>query len=1067
MPPRRSTLSQFDQQYTSENQPLLGAHGRSITFAEQAVAAKHSGAAPEKLGTYEGVFLPTTLNVLSILMFLRFGFIIGQAGAMGSLLLLVASYAINLLTSLSISAIATNGTVRGGGAYYMISRSLGPEFGGSVGVIFYIGQVLNAALNIAGFAVPLLSNFGRTDGAIAKILPDSAQWGFFYQTLLLWICLIICAVGPSLFARSSKLLFYILISSTLSLPVSAVFVKPFFSKEFGAWYTGFSLETLRENLLPHFTKGAVGSEIPGKENFRDLFGIFFPATAGIFAGASMSGDLTNPSRSIPKGTLYGIALTFVLYCLVIISISGSCSRDLLYRDLEVMRDSNISPVIVVMGEFATSLFSAMMGILGAAKLLQAISRDSILPYIEIFGIGTEKEDNPLWAIFFTYVLTQFTILLPINKIAVFITMAFLITFVVINTACLLLKLSSAPNFRPSFKYFSATTTALGCVASLLAMFVADGLSALLALFLTAGLFISIHFYTPPKAWGDVSQMLIYHQVRKYLLKLRSDHVKYWRPQILLFVDDPRTSWSLIKFCSHLKKGGLFIIGHVVIVTDNFKHEYAEVEKQRSAWKKLRDACGIKAFIHISASQNLVWGIRNVTLGSGLGGMKPNITVLGFYGEKPLNVTHPDLERLDINSLPTDSCRSEAQVSVSQWVNIIEDQLTMKNTVAIARGFNSLEYPTLSTFHESKLSREKGYIDLYPIQMSAVLVDQEGQASGYSINFDTYTLILQLGAILHTVPVWRKTHNLRVVAFVDKESEKEREKKRILELLDRLRIPAEVKVVPLQENNYAYDVIVKGHPDTEGIVSKCLGDMKWWQKLSKIRSSDSYSNKKAKIISIVKGENANQMARYVLPDGDASFRKRRTLSRLEQLGVSHSFTATQWRQSDLNTFYDTDNDDEDDDSDQDSLDEFTSKGDFKSGSEVASMIDGPDVSDPSGGPSVREPVVPAPRDAPQPSVAFGNVRTSEGNTLPIVGKEIQDLQFNDLPAKAQHLILNTLMKKESKDAVVLFSTLPAPAFGTHSSEKRADDYIQLLETFCAGLPPIVMIHSQSMTVTTSL
>lgn len=96
-----------------------------------------------RLGMFSGVYVPTTLNVLSILMFLRFGFLIGQAGILGVLLMLLLSYLINLLTTLSISAIATNGVVRGGGAYYMISRSLGPEFGTSIGVIFYVGQILN------------------------------------------------------------------------------------------------------------------------------------------------------------------------------------------------------------------------------------------------------------------------------------------------------------------------------------------------------------------------------------------------------------------------------------------------------------------------------------------------------------------------------------------------------------------------------------------------------------------------------------------------------------------------------------------------------------------------------------------------------------------------------------------------------------------------------------------------------------------------------------------------------------------------------------------------------------
>jgi solute carrier family 12 (potassium/chloride transporters), member 9 len=139
----RQTMDYRAAQLDSRNDLGLGT-GRSITIIEEERRLKGGGTSDSiKLGTFEGVFMPTTLNVMSILMFLRFGFILGQIGILGMLFLLILSYAIDLLTTLSISAISTNGTVRGGGAYYMISRSLGPEFGGSIGVVFYFGQVLN------------------------------------------------------------------------------------------------------------------------------------------------------------------------------------------------------------------------------------------------------------------------------------------------------------------------------------------------------------------------------------------------------------------------------------------------------------------------------------------------------------------------------------------------------------------------------------------------------------------------------------------------------------------------------------------------------------------------------------------------------------------------------------------------------------------------------------------------------------------------------------------------------------------------------------------------------------
>lgn len=142
------------RQYYGRNSYLNGSQGlvsRATTLRHHHDPTKSPGGALDKddtaqnkLGTFEGVFIPTTLNVLSILMFLRFGFILGQTGILGMFFLLTVSYGVDLLTTLSVSAIATNGTVKGGGAYYMISRSLGPEFGGSIGLVFYVGQVLNA-----------------------------------------------------------------------------------------------------------------------------------------------------------------------------------------------------------------------------------------------------------------------------------------------------------------------------------------------------------------------------------------------------------------------------------------------------------------------------------------------------------------------------------------------------------------------------------------------------------------------------------------------------------------------------------------------------------------------------------------------------------------------------------------------------------------------------------------------------------------------------------------------------------------------------------------------------------
>jgi potassium/chloride transporter 9 len=197
--------------------------------------------------------------------------------------LLAFSYLINLVTTMSLSAIATNGTVRGGGAYYLISRSLGPEFGGSIGVVFYLGLVFNTGMNAVGLVDCFTQNFGTLSGTLGHFLQEGFWWQYLWGTVILVLCTAICLAGSSIFARASNGLLVLLLIATFSIPLSAIFMKPFSSPVDQVQFTGLSWQTFKENLAPHLTKGAAGSQLKGRENFQDLFGILFPATGGIFA----------------------------------------------------------------------------------------------------------------------------------------------------------------------------------------------------------------------------------------------------------------------------------------------------------------------------------------------------------------------------------------------------------------------------------------------------------------------------------------------------------------------------------------------------------------------------------------------------------------------------------------------------------------------------------------------------------------------------------------------------------------------------------------------------------------
>lgn len=1091
---------------------------RRLSFKESpSESAEVDAKEAAKLGTFDGVFVPTALNVLSILMFLRFGFIIGQMGVLGTFLLLFMSYSIDLLTTLSISAIATNGTVRGGGAYYMISRSLGPEFGGSIGLVFYIGQVLNSGLNVVGFTEPFLNNLGQHSGIMAHVFPQGYWWEFLYSSVLLFLCICVALVGSTLVSRAGGVLFVLLIVATISVPVSALFVRPFVVPESGLEYTGPTWATLSENMLPHFTRGAAGSQEPGQETFHDLFGIFFPATAGIFAGASMSGDLRKPSKSIPKGTLWGLLLTFCMYSLVIVSLGASVPRKLLHKDVQVVQSVNLSGFLVLIGEFSTCLFSVIVGIVGAANVLQAIALDAIFPNLNYFSTMDPNSGNPIPAILLTWFLTQLCLFANVNQIATFITMAFLMTFIVTNLACFLLKIASAPNFRPSFKFFDWYTAFAGLVACFIAMFIVDGIYASLMIIFLLVLFLFIHYVCPPKAWGDVSQSLIYHQVRKYLLRLRQDNVKYWRPQILLLVDSPRSSWNLIQFCNNLKKGGLYVLGHVII-SESFQNNFAELKIQETAWVRLRDLSKIKAFVQIGLGPTLPWGVRNVILGSGLGGMKPNIVVLGYFDlskhypeKRPTAHKKSSSSVINVEQLPTDSCRNEKRVGIQNWVCIIEDLILMRKNIAVAKGFDVMRIPDGKG--TKKEFSERDFIDLYPIQMSAEVFDKNGERSALTTNFDTYTLILQLGAILTTVPNWKKTHRLRIVVFIEDEDDVENESERIQQLLEVLRIKAVINVVCLKDFKH-YNTIVKGKDSSFLEVDEVLKGEEWWSALKNARKEVNQRSVSINMPAI------NVALPYVV---ESLQNKRYDISKLQKMGLSFSMTTNRLHTDDYNKAVESDSEDSDTESNHSEPDvreqnyrslqnmrRANTEGHSNSSasssrshlrpaldqSRTPSMnnvntslakakknqrpnfssekIPRSKVIDDATGDEPSILLLPDSKKVKQKTsqqkvqgasqVAFSSALEDDDDDN---GLDIDELSFNDLPAMAQHLILNDVMKTVSKNVPVIFSTLPAPALGTHHSEEDCKAYLNNLQVWTDGLPPIMLINSQSMTVTTAL
>lgn len=893
-----------------------------------------------------------------------------------------------------------------------------------------------------------------------------------------------------------------------------------------------------------------------------------------------------------------------------------------------------------------------MGVIGSAKLLQALARDHVLPGFSLLSQGTKKRDEPIRAILITHLVAQLTMLGDINQIASFITMTYLMTFLVTNLACFLLKISSAPNFRPSFHYFNWETAFAGTLVSGITMFFVDRFYATACVVILVLLFLLIHYTAPPKSWGDVSQSLIYHQVRKYLLRLRQEHVKYWRPQILLLVNDPSRQYKLIQFCNSMKKGALYILGHVIVSPD-FETAVPEARRQQAAWTKYIDVVKVKGFVSITVAPSVEWGARTIVMNSGLGGMRPNIAVLGFFNHRELKktesligVTDPrnsatssevELGRDGPNStssgenpdmphearaggpLPTDTCKMEDAMSITSYVTLLEDLLLrLRINVAVAKGFGDLELPS------ERGENGKRYIDLWPIQMSAEIVSEgDDNPNVLTTNFDTYTLILQLGCILHTVPAWKKSYTMRIAVFVEYESDVDEERERVKSLLSNLRIEAQVLVFCLASGSLrTYEIIVNGRkPNKENrvdqLVEDTLQDEQWWQEIQQLREG---CNTKSLTWDLDdnKGSPAAPSSRPNFQrksSGDSVYKseditelisrkpRRHSVGGISKLGVSlgmqthrlpqdliethpahYSASEASESSSDIDMFTDSEEGDQIGQDDDEGL-LGTRRGSFNfwkmpkfkrwssthsteamsssrpspgkgshRGSITASRTveDVPSpvpelsraasaptvdrstktssvnlsnkdlkplttlrlISNNTGWPVSRQSAVsdfisdPLPRckiiseEAPGPSTMFTegtsppqqpSASSSSSSSLSPSPRNHHrphqqnsaspqrersaatgfpsipslPLSFNNLPCRAQHLILNELIRQQSAQTAVVFTTLPSPMRGTGQSEADSLRYLSDLEILCRALPPTLLVHSNSMTVTTNL
>ncbi len=562
-----------------------------------------------KFGAFSGVFTPSILTILGVIMYLRLGWVAGVAGLAGSIAIILLAHVISISTGLSISSIATDKKIKAGGIYYILSRSLGLPMGGSIGITLFVGTALSISLYIVGFAESFLSvPLFRDLFGITEITTDHIR---IAGTIVLILLTVIAFISTDLAIKTQ---FFILGAIVLSL-VSILAGIYFFRS-------------------PETTLTAVSSFKPFKDfNFEEVFAIFFPAVTGFTAGVAMSGDLKDPKKDIPKGTMFAILTGLIVYIGLAIVFNTAVDRNLLLTDYNFLLKISWLPFLVYAGIWGATLSSALGGILGGPRIIQAVAKDKIVP--AILGKGHGVNNEPRNALIFTFILAELGILIgDLNAIAGIVTMFYLTAYGFINLAFTLEKWAST-DFRPGFR-IPAWVGIIGFTATFMIMFKLD----VLAMFAALVILVLIFLYIRKKklhldmgdVWPSVLASLIKITLKRYsTLKIPEHH---WRANILLFSGGTKTRPYLVDFAKSLvgnyglisnfdlkvnpDAGKLFPSPKVTIPED-------EMEGDENIFSKRQEV------------NDIYNGMEAVAAIYGFSGVEPNTIVLGWgrHSENPL------------------------------------------------------------------------------------------------------------------------------------------------------------------------------------------------------------------------------------------------------------------------------------------------------------------------------------------------------------------------------------------------------------------------------------------------
>jgi len=541
------------------------------------------------LNTFGGVFVPNVLTILGVILFLRSGWVVGTAGLKGALLILLVANCITLLTSLSLSAVATNTKVGAGGAYFLISRSLGLEVGGSVGVPLFFAQAISVAFYFVGFAESLKFVAPEIDARLVA-------------TISLGVFFVIAWLGANLAVKTQYVILTMLAISLVS------------------FFAGYS---------PVAQPSTSWAPAYGQEHtIWTVFAIFFPAATGIMSGVSMSGDLRDPSKSIPRGTIAAVLITFVVYFAQMIWLSLNAERSELIANNLVMCKIARFPILIFFGLWAATLSSGLASLVAAPRTLRALANDGVMPRKLARGLGRSAE--PRIALIASAIIAEVCILVgDLNWIAPIITMFFLTTYGTINLVAGLERLVSNPSYRPTFKvhWLPSLLGGLGCACVMFLINVWATVAAVIVIFAIYVYLTHIRFQT---TWGDMRSGLWFAITRFALLRFESSrqHVRNWRPVLLVLAGNPKARLKLLEFARWIEadRGLLFL---AQIITGEWAKLLTHQKGVKESMNNLIRESRLSAVAQTVIADDFEHGVATLLQVTGLGQFQPNTVLVGW------------------------------------------------------------------------------------------------------------------------------------------------------------------------------------------------------------------------------------------------------------------------------------------------------------------------------------------------------------------------------------------------------------------------------------------------------